>query len=277
MVFPTTMIANSTTMKKKKRSTEKKTETPTNLKPKLKKKKKKAVRNVNVTFRKSKKRKKAATKVEVIDQNLAFREHVLVRSLDNETLSDVVNRLKLNMTSKELLELNKERYEGLRLSSKLRLGTILLTREDVPIKDDGEEEEKKSFSVCCDRCYTWIESDKIKTDNEMTLNYILFSEVKWICHLCCRDQQKDKLEEDIEQAFEKQILVCTLEDERIEDTVRRLQLNVKPKRILELNIDRYRGLSLKSRTREGTFLLTKPEIPFKTCKKEDHAFEMHAL
>jgi len=211
-------------------------------------------KNKSNTLKKKRKRDK-------IDESLAFEERVFVKSLNNENLRDVVSRLELNVTPEVLLELNQERYAGLKLTSKLCEGTILLTSDDVPIIDDDDD---KNIMICCDRCSSWIDSTNIKTDKKSTLNYILnHSGCKWICNLCCRGGQIDRMIVDRKEALRKHILVKTLEDERIEDVIRRLRLDVTCERVLELNIDRYRGLSLKSRTREGTLFLTQAEIPMK--------------
>ena len=84
------------------------------------KKKKKIVRKIK-TIKKKKMQKKR--KRDRIDENLAYEEGIFVRSLNNETLRDVVKRLDLSQSATDLLELNLDRYDGLKLTSKLRSGT----------------------------------------------------------------------------------------------------------------------------------------------------------
>ena len=73
------------------------------------------------TIKKKKMQKKR--KRDRIDENLAYEEGIFVRSLNNETLRDVVKRLDLSQSATDLLELNLDRYDGLKLTSKLRSGT----------------------------------------------------------------------------------------------------------------------------------------------------------
>ena len=143
-------------------------------------------------------------------------------------------------------------------------GTILLTKDEVPILENKNE----TLMISCERCSTWFDSAEIKTDKKSTLEHILYNKnSKWICHLCCRGNQIDKMVVDLDEALRRKMLVRTRDDERIEDVVRRLKLDITCERVLELNMERYRGLSLKSRTQEGTLLLTKAEIPMRLFTK----------
>ena len=73
-------------------------------------------------------------------------------------------------------------------------GTILLTKDEVPILENKNEAETQTLMISCERCSTWFDSTEIKTDKKSTLEHILYNKnSKWICHLCCRENQIDKI------------------------------------------------------------------------------------
>jgi len=69
----------------------------------------------------------------IVDTARALEEKSLVAAMRNETLGGIIKRLELDVSPTDLLRLNKERYDGLTLSSKLQQGTLLLTSDNVPL------------------------------------------------------------------------------------------------------------------------------------------------
>ena len=78
------------------------------------------------------------------------------------------------MSATDLLELNLDRYDGLKLTSKLRSGTILLTKDEVPILENKNEAETKLYHPV-NAEVMWFDSTEIKTDKKSTLEHILYN------------------------------------------------------------------------------------------------------
>lgn len=90
-----------------------------------------------------------------IDLDRALKSNALVRSEEDETLEKVIGRLGLEVSVKELLNFNRDRYHGLNRRSRLQAGTLLLTTAEVPVKGLVED-------------FAPNKKDTVENDNENT-------------------------------------------------------------------------------------------------------------